>query len=37
MYFNVILSGDVRSNKTISVCRVTGLKILGRENTHIFF
>ena len=24
-------------NKNISVLRVTGLKILGREGTHIFF
>ena len=27
----------VRPNKEISVFRVTGLKILGRVGTHIFF
>ena len=34
---NENLTGLFRPNKKISVFRVTGLKILGRVGTHIFF
>ena len=33
----MIFSGDWQPNKKISVFLVTGLKILGRVGTHIFF
>ena len=32
-----VLLFQIRPNKKISVFRVTGLKILGRVGTHIFF
>ena len=33
----LLLNNVIRPNKKISVFRVTGLKILGREGTYIFF